>query len=197
MTLLFIILDILSDGKEKTLTEISDLVDEYIEKVYSKDFLIHKDTIRNRLKEYTELGIIDYKENKNKLLYCLHDDKNIIELLFDSFGEEALHFASEILPCGIIGFLILENVSIYRSAEIHFKHHYLANALDSEIMLKLLVAIYRKKTVIITIKSKKVEIVPVKILYKIQIGEIYIAGVNIKSQKSQIWRLCNIETALL
>ena len=193
MTLLFIILDILSDGKEKTLTEISDLVDEYIEKVYDKDFLIHKDTIRNRLKEYTELGIIDCKESKNKLWYCLHYDRDIIELLFDSFGEEALHFTSETMPCGIIGFLILENLSLYRSTDIHFKHHYLSNALDSEIMLKLLAAIYRKKSVILTVKSQNVEIVPIKILYKIQKGEICIAGVNIKSQRSQIWKLSNID----
>lgn len=157
------------------------------------------DVLRAHLDEYVSLGLLKIRKAGNSYLYSINDDNDIRDILLESNAIEALHFSSEIFPCGLINFFTYENLSgLYRNPLIHFKHHFLASVLDSGVMLNLLIAINERKTVkIIKENDKCFSVIPLKILCRTQTGDNYLAGVNLHGKKIQTWKLSQINEVII
>ena len=170
ITLHFIIFDILHDSTIKR--SVSELLAEIDEK-YLSDFknpmAFDESTIRKKLKEYCESGIIVTEKEGRKMYYRRAEGTDICTL------NEALLFFSEIAPCGVIGSFILDKTET--DADIFtFKHHYITGAIDSDVLALLFTAMREKRSVTISNMSRrrdlprKNKIVPLRIFISVQSG---------------------------
>ena len=128
-------------------------------------------------------GIIDVKESfseEGKLLkrsYQLAGTKKIQNLLKNNPEIlSAIQFASETFPCGVIGSYILDSVDAEISHSIfNFKHHFIYNTLDSEVMYTVFSAINEKRFVII--KRKGYDMIcatPIQVRFSARDGRAYL-----------------------
>ena len=176
ITLHFMLMDILPSGSPTDLTGISikDImakVDDYLTETGS-DKTFDESTIRKKLKEYVEEGlVIAQKVGKNMLYSRTADDELPNRDLLDFFSETA--------PCGVIGSFLLDKGEQTKSL-FTFKHHYITSALDSEILCELFLAMSEKRMVTLTAvgrkkdKVKEHHAVPLKILESVQNGRQYL-----------------------
>lgn len=180
----FQILDILSDDEEHSL---NDIIDELIERLSEYDNYRPPDesTVRKKLAEYVLLGLIERvkKENEKSICYMLRND----EIDLESW-ESSAEFFSGVSPLGVIGSFVHERF-IKRPAVFHFKHHYILDALDSEILYGIFSGITEKR--IITIKSNRpdTKVIPLKIYVGTQTGRQYLLGMSCETKKFCFYRL--------
>ena len=103
VTLHFILFDILHDPSVKyTLSEIMQEIDEKYLSGFEKPMMFDESTVRKKLKEYTEAGIIVTEKVGRKVSYSRSEDTDVKDL------NEVLHYYSEVAPCGVIGSFILD-----------------------------------------------------------------------------------------
>ena len=98
-------------------------------------------SLRKKLKEYTELGLLRTEHRGRELVYARND------VPVDLPGwAEALSFFSGTEPMGVVGSYLLDQL---REPPDHFrfKHHYLLHTLDAQVLLPLLTAIGEKRSV--------------------------------------------------
>ena len=121
----FYLMDLLSEEEGLTMNEIIDELEEE----YFCDFdvnVLDESTIRKKLKEYEQLGLVEKKRQGRESIYRkVPDGVNL-----DSW-RDAVSFYSEAAPLGVIGSYLLdkyENTSEF----FRFKHHHLMTALGSE-----------------------------------------------------------------
>ena len=172
ITLHFILFDILYNAQTAlTFSEIA-------EKIYS-DYLSHfteqinydDSTVRKKLKEYTEEGLIITEKRGKTLLYRRSS-------VCCDFPSDAADFFSEIMPCGVIGSFILDQTG--SNSRFSFKHHYITHAIDSEILFSLFSAMRNKCETEIKNLSRKsnepkiIKIIPLRILMSVQSGRQYL-----------------------
>lgn len=176
----FVILDILATQQAMTLNQIYD----YYVSEYAKDRrLIDIMTVRNKLKQLVNYGMIAVIKITKAHSYYLKED-----MLVD-FSDGArlevqlfLDFFENIAPLGVIGHFLnqayfnkIDNTSLFS-----IKHYYLFNALDSEIVLLALQAIHHKKRVEVTLQSKSTDRIirksctPLRIVYNKRHGRGYL-----------------------
>ena len=205
ITLHFILMDILTENEKLSLTEIISIIEEYLAD-FENPLEFDESTIRKKLLEYEKQGLIEVSKDKNKSLYSLN--KNI-ELLNHCQNElkNALDFASEILPCGILGSTLLDKMEKHEN-NFSFKHHYITQSMDAEIMLSLFDAMRQKKWVqILTYNERKnkkenarenhfrgsqAKLLPLKILCSSQTGRQYLVAHVLKRKEFKAFRLDNI-----
>ena len=118
----FFIIDILSYGKSLTLREITDtLNNDYTQ-------LFDEQTVRNKLKEYTEEGLV-LSEKQGKTLYYTLSADTVDGYARDFKGlDDAVMFFSEVQPFGIIGNSIMKSLGL-RNDLFFIKHNYMIHAL--------------------------------------------------------------------
>lgn len=201
ITLHFIIMDLLKDKKKLTLSEIISFIDEEYLSNFPKPLVFDESTIRKKLSEYEKEGIIEITKEGNKSVYSLTDNINLINQ-HRSGLQDALDFASEILPVGIIGSTLLDKMEDHENS-FAFKHHYITQSMDCEIMLLLFEAMKQKCWVQILSynerKNKKEnsrgtqsKVIPLKILSSSQTGRQYLVCHVLKQKKLKSFRLDNI-----
>lgn len=189
ITLHFIIFDILYSG------DISMSINEITEKIYDEylscfEFPIFFDesTIRKKLKEYETQGLLSCHKNGKTILYSRNKDYPINNI-------DMLHFFSEVAPCGVIGSFILDKMNDQYDYCFTFKHHYIFQALDSDILCSLFYAMHQKREVKIRniIRKNKniteLTVVPLKILISSQSGRQYLLGYKRSSKRITSFRL--------
>jgi len=135
----FFILDLLNDGEKHSFQEIKDFIN-------LSD--ISEDTLKIKLKEYTDLGIIQKEKKGNKFFYSMQQPPD-----FSEDWANALFFFSETMPLGLLGYYISNNHLPDIQSPFLYKHHYLFPALDSQVLYCLLSAMDSQKAVRITIKQ--------------------------------------------
>ena len=101
----FCILDLLADGIPRSASEITDGVADYLTHTDSP-FEVDESTVRKKLKEYGDMGILQDKKHGRSLYYCLAEDN--IDLLS---WEDAAAFFSEEAPFGVVGSYLLDRQS--------------------------------------------------------------------------------------
>lgn len=189
ITLHFILLDILYSPKVfLTLSEITEKIDSDYLSHFKNPLLFDESTVRKKLKEYIELGIIVTKKDGKKVLYSRAEDADISSLynVLSFFSEEAL--------CGALGSFLLDNVDFKKSV-FSFKHHYITQALESEVLFSLLSAVSEKRTVTFKNTSRRAKeekcetVVPVKILISVQGGRSYVAAYSLREKMFKTYRL--------
>ena len=192
ITLHFWLMDILSPDKTLSLTEILDTIDSEYISFFLKSEPIDESTIRKKLKEYVDLGLIAAEKRGKQLVYKLPVDK----LNLQSWKDATCFFA-ETDPLGVIGSFLqdkLKSLPEYYA----FKHNYLLFAPDSGIVLDLLAAINVHKRVELEIidNSHKVNkrriILPLKIFISAQSGRQYVAGCNTRTKRFKFFRLDSV-----
>lgn len=190
ITLHFYVMDCLSCKKEYTLNELMDeLADSYFCH-FSETELPDVSTLRKKLKEYEALSLIQIRKRTKEYVYSIKDDA--IDL---SPWRDALQFYSECAPLGVIGSYLLDRLP-EQPGVFRFKHHYPVQALDSQIMFKLLDAMNRHLWVNLTLHKlfikteRKQRIYPCRIYISSQTGRQYLLGF---SEKEQRFRFCRLD----
>ncbi len=170
VTLHFIILDILHSPQiSLSLSEIIEKIDKEYLCDFEKPIVFEESTVRKKLNEYFELGIIEKKKEGKKTLYsrvCCPMPENLSDLL---------NFYSEVAPCGVIGSFLLdkekENLSPFT-----FKHHYITASMDSSVLTDIFLAIREKSVITVTnfgrkpTEPQRIRMIPLRVLVSTQNG---------------------------
>lgn len=169
ITLHFILFDILhSPEVVLSLSEILAEIDNYLAG-FENPMVFDESTVRKKLKEYTEQGIIIAEKSGKKMMYKRADDVALPEI------TDVLNFYSEVAPCGVIGSFLLDKQD-ERKENFSFKHHYITSAMDSGVLAMLFTAMRKKSVVTVTNMSRrssephKNRIIPLRIFISVQNG---------------------------
>jgi len=195
LTLHFYILDVLADGEKLPLRGIVNRVLASCQEIAGEEFLPDDSTIRNKLKEYTALGILKAEKRGKELLYYRND------ALWDREGwRDAAAFASEVMPLGLIASQLLDKMP--ESADyFRFKHHYLLNAMDSEVLEGILLCRKEKKNALLTFSTRKDKagmhqalVYPLKIYISAQNGRENLLAYSFCEKRPCMYRLDRIHS---
>lgn len=188
ITLHFIIFDILNTTDTAlTVSEIIEKIDTVYLAGFSDPLSFDESTVRKKLKEYIELGLLSSEKIGKSVKYYRTDDTSFTQ-------TDVLNFYSEIAPCGVIGSFLLDKNDTYKD-NFSFKHHYITNALDAEILYDLFNAMNEKTEVKLTIIGKKSNrfyektIVPLRIFIGVQSGRQYLLGYQRNIKRITSFRL--------
>lgn len=193
----FYILDMLTEGEEKSLKEIIDsITDDYLY-AFDNASELDESTVRKKLKEYEKLGIIKSRKHGKELLYSRNADNVDLES-----WKYAIAYFSEEDPLGVVGSFILDK---YNGTPdfFTFKHHYILHALESEILETLFEAIREHKKTELSIYIPKRDnirehtLLPIKVYCSTQSGRRYVLGYHYKLRKMAFFRLDNIKSIKL
>ncbi|MBO5682035.1 MAG: WYL domain-containing protein, partial [Lentisphaeria bacterium] len=170
ITLHFILFDILHDPDVKrTIAELLREIDTKYLAGFETPMMFDESTIRKKLKEYCEAGIVVAEKEGRKVYYRRTDNTDITDL------NDVLHYFSEVAPCGVIGSFILDKAESGIDS-FTFKHHYITGAIDSGVLAALFAAMQEKRAVTITNMSRKkdmprrIRIIPLRVLISVQNG---------------------------
>ena len=170
ITLHFILFDILHDPSvKKTISELLEEIDGKYLSSFESPMMFDESTVRKKLKEYCEAGIIVTEKEGRKAYYRRTDSTDISDL------NDVLHYFSEVAPCGVIGSFILDKEESDTDA-FTFKHHYITGAIDSGVLASLFTAMKEKRAVTISNMSRRRDmprrnrIVPLRVFISVQSG---------------------------
>ena len=170
VTLHFILFDILHDPSVKrTLSEIMQEIDGKYLSGFESPMMFDESTVRKKLKEYSEAGIIITEKVGRKVSYSRAEDSDVSSL------NEALHFYSEVAPCGVIGSFILDKEESDTDA-FTFKHHYMTGAIDSGVLASIFAAMREKRIISVSNLSRRKDtprrnrIIQLRVLISVQSG---------------------------
>lgn len=170
VTLHFILFDILHEPSVKcTLSEIMQLIDEKYLSEFENPMMFDESTVRKKLKEYTEAGIIVTEKLGRKVSYSRSGDTDVKDL------NEVLHYYSEVAPCGVIGSFILDKEELDTEA-FTFKHHYITGAIDSGVLASIFTAMREKRIISVSNLSRRKDtprrnrIIPLRVFISVQNG---------------------------
>lgn len=173
----FLILDLLHTPL--SMSELMDKIDEKTNHIYLYD----ESTLRKKLKEYVREGVIITNKKGKKNFYQLSEDYII--------PHDILDFFSEVSPCGVIGSYILDKQEKEESV-FGFKHHYLTQVLESEVLYDLLNAIHEHKYVSLKTSRNRIKVLPLSIFVSVQDGRQYLIAYICQSKKMYSFRLDHI-----
>ncbi|MBQ5587533.1 MAG: WYL domain-containing protein [Selenomonadales bacterium] len=173
ITLHFILFDILhSPDVVLSLPDILEKIDEYLD-AFESPMMFDESTVRKKLKEYIEQGIIIGQKDGRKMLYRRAEDTPLPEL------TDVLNFYSEVAPCGVIGSFLLDKQN-EKNDSFSFKHHYITSAMDSDVMAMLFKAMREKSIITVSNMSRRSDeartnrIIPLRIFISVQNGRQYL-----------------------
>ena len=188
ITLHFILFDILySPDVKKTLSELVEEMDQYLCE-FQEPMTFDESTVRKKLKEYTEEGIVQIERAGRKVLYSRMPDTDLSDL------EDIIDYFSEAAPCGVIGSFLQDKLKPHEDL-FSFKHHYITQAIDSDILAQLFEAIHEKRYITIdnlsrhSDESKTVRLVPLKIYISAQNGRQNLIAFHDKANRFNSYRL--------
>lgn len=169
ITLHFLLMDLLDTEEGLTLTEILDELEGYLSE-FEEAELPDESSVRKLLKEYEQLGLVRKVKQGKHVRMFLCDDSVLLDCWVD-----ALAFFAETAPLGVVGSYLLDKEKkipqYYR-----FKHHYILNTLDSEILYALFSCMGEGKTAHLQLHNRSIEILPLKIYISTQTGRQYVLG---------------------
>lgn len=170
ITLHFIIFDILNEPSiKKTVAELLKEIDEEYLSNFKNPMMFDESTVRKKLKEYCEAGIIATQKEGRKVYYHRTGSTDISNLNY------LLHYFSEVAPCGVIGSFILDKAEADTDA-FTFKHHYITGAIDSGVLASIFTAMREKRAVTVTNTShrsdlpRRSRIIPLRVFISVQSG---------------------------
>lgn len=215
ITLHFLLLDILSDAgvdfrkvsgadsygdvpQVYSLKEILRIMDTEYLTAFQNPISFDESTLRKKLKEYEELGIVVSEKSGRTVTYRLSED----EICLAEY-KEAIRFFTEESPLGVIGSYLedrmqadaeqayptgrndengkcLSHKNDCAGEYLTFKNHYIMNAYDAEITELILQGIHEKRLLEITSFSrgdagvKQQTVIPYKLYVSTQGGRNYL-----------------------
>ena len=191
----FYLLDMLQDGISMSLNELVERLDQDYLSHFADAGTIDASTVRKKLAEYVQLGLIVAAKQGRELFYSRSKDAVNLER-----WHEAVSFFAESTPVGVVGSFLedkySEEVNLFS-----YKHHYLLQALESDVLVDLLDAMQKKQTVRLascTDGGKRIcmRVLPLKIYVSTQSGRRYVMGWFFKANRIIFCRLDNLEQVL-
>lgn len=189
ITLYFYILDLLYGEKSLSIQEIVDGISEKYLSEFENPEEFDVSTVRKKLKEYTELGIIKTEKRGKENVFSLSED--CVDL---KNWTEALAFYTEEDPLGVIATFLPEKPE--SKICFRFKHHYILNALDSDILCDILLTMSERRCAEVAVTSKRNNdaihvhnVFPMKIFISTQNGRQYLLCYNYKFRQPMFLRL--------
>lgn len=163
----FHLMDILAVSGGMSIFDIMDALAERLNTFPSAEYP-DESTVRRKLSECEKLGLVKKEKKGRETRYSRTADGVNLES-----WREAVDFFSEAAPLGVVGDFcqdkLEEKPSLFR-----FKHHYILNALDSEILLALVEAIQEKRETLLTMGRRKITVGPLKLYISVQTGRQYV-----------------------
>ena len=188
----FYILDILADGNAKGVREITDILCEEYMAFFEDAQDFDEATVRNKLKEYEEEGILKSVKEGRRVLYKRAESS--VDL---ASWQDALSFFAETAPVGVIGSFLLDKLED-TDPVFTYKHHYIIHALESELICELLECITDDCNVEISTysvrkeKEMKYNVLPLLIAMSTENGRAYLLARENRYQRLNMYRLDRI-----
>jgi len=188
----FYIMDILASGDAFTVSEITKFINDDYLAFFDTDFMPDDSTVRNKLREYEKLGLLKAEKQGKVIRYSRVESDISDRKLID-----AISFATEDNPVGVIGSFLLDK---YETVPEYFafKHRYLLEAFEEEILVDLLLAMRERDSVEVEFKSKgksetrSFRLYPLKIYVSTQNGKQYLMAYSYKFERINMFRLDRI-----
>ncbi len=195
ITLHFMIFDILyTEDISLPLTEIMDGIEERLS-VFELPMEFDESTVRKKLKEYTQQGlIVTQKKGKTS---CYSRAKST-----PMCSADCLDFFSETAPCGVVGSYLLDRAENHTN-HFAFKHHYITSAMDSEILYQLLNAINEKRHITLTTVNRHKDhisensVVPLRIFVSVQNGRQHLLAYSPRFDRITSFRVDRIDSVTM
>lgn len=188
ITLHFILFDILyAPDVALPLPALLEKIDGYLSG-FASPMVFDESTVRKKLKEYRELGLIAGEKRGRQMVYRRSADTDLTGL------SEVLHFFSEAAPCGVVGSFLLDKTDGGESP-FGFKHHYITSALDSHVTAALFTAMRLKSAVTVTKTGRRADgarthrIIPLRIFVSVQNGRQHLLAYRPETNAMQSYRL--------
>lgn len=190
----FMIADILQECSQLTAREVTERIND------SYNELFDEQTVRGKLREYADEGILAYKKQGKSVLFSLADDCTA-----DSFSgieglTDAVSYFSENAPFGVVGNSILKAFNKNNTIFLK-KHNYIVHTLEDEILKSLLDAIEDRYKVLIENDNGNGRMltsgIPLKIYVSAASGRRYLIIYAEKLRRFQSFRLDSIKTIKL
>lgn len=181
----FAIFDILYKPEiKKSLAELIEDIDELL----SSKITFDESTLRKKLKEYVNEGIIQTEKQGRSVLYHRSNDTDLSSLL------DVIDFFSEVAPCGVVGSFLQDKLPVHNEY-FSFKHHYITSAIDSDVLAILFDAIGKQRYITVDYlgkgfaANKTIRLVPLKIFISAQNGRQNLLAFHEKSNRLNSYRL--------
>lgn len=188
ITLHFILFDILHSPEIKmTAVELAEEIDRYLA-VFDSPMTFDESTIRKKLKEYTNEGIIQTEKDGRKVYYSRSPSTHLEGL------SDVIDFFSEVTPCGVVGSYLQDKDTEHKNL-FTFKHHYMTQAMDSNVMAILFDAIQEKRYITAdylgkhTAQTYNIHLVPLKIYISAQNGRQNLIAYHVAANRLNSYRL--------
>lgn len=197
ITLHFIVLDILADGELYTNQELLHIIDTEYLCDFKEPMDFDESTLRKKLKEYEQLGIIKSIREGRSVKYGIVTDQIQLEDYRD-----AIRFYTEENILGVVGSYLEDKLEKKHEPYV-FKNHYIMNAYDTEIIYQLLSAIHEKRQIEITNFSRRSEkekhwhVIPIKLYVSTQGGRNYLICKSVAHDQILSYRIDYIQKVVL
>ncbi len=185
ITLHFTIFDILHSPEiRKTLTELIAEIDTLL----SARLPFDESTLRKKLKEYAAEGLIQTEKEGRKVFYRRSPDTEISDL------TDIIDFFSEVAPCGVLGSFLQDKLPEHKDL-FTFKHHYITQAMDSDVMASLFEAMHAHRYITVdnigkhSDEVKTIHLVPLKIYISAQNGRQNLLAYHETANRLNSYRL--------
>lgn len=195
ITLHFLIFDILySPDISLSIKQIMEEIDKYLSQ-FPDAKMFDESTIRKKLREYVDEGLLTTEKKGRCILYRRPDDVKLP-------SKDVLDYFSEVLPCGVIGSFLMDRFDKSENP-FTFKHHYITSAMDSEVLCTLFTAIRKHHNITLKMlsrdKDKFIEshVVPLKIMISVQNGRQYLMAYVPRFRRITSFRADNIISVTL
>lgn len=186
----FMLLDALKSGGEFTLKELADLLNEQA--------FFDEQTVRNKLKEYADEGLIAVNKRGKAAVFSLSPDR--ADKLFADFEglSDMVKFFSESGEFGVVGNSILK--LLRQKNDLFFKkHNYIVHTLEDAVLLDILRVIGEKRFVGFKTYSPKTgfteqdcRVLPLQISASAQTGRRYLMAYIPEVSRFHSYRLDRI-----
>ena len=182
----FHLMDILAMLQPVTLHDVMEALAERLNTFEDAEYP-DESTVRRKLNECEKMGLVKKEKQGGKTLYRRAEDAVALES-----WRDALDFFSEIAPLGVIGDFC-RNKLTERPSLFRFKHHYILNALDSEVRLALTEAIGESRETLLTMERRKITVGPLKLYISVQTGRQYVLAWSSWNRDFSFFRLDAID----
>ena len=183
----FQLLDILPETEGLPIFEIMEELSERLN-AFDEGETPDESTVRKKLAEYAMLGLVVKTKRGRESVYC----RSTCPLDLGSWREAAAFF-SEAAPLGVVGSFVTELLPD-TSEFFRFKHHYILNALDSEILCALADAMGESRTVELSSSSRRIRVLPLRFYISTQMGRQYVLTWSSHTKMFSFWRLDLIDS---
>lgn len=188
ITLHFLLFDILHSPEVScTVAQLVERIDGYLAEA-DAPMTFDESTIRKKLREYENEGLIISEKDGRRVLYRRSENLDLSNL------TDVVDFFSEAAPCGVVGSFVADRQPEHESV-FWFKHHYMTQAMDSQIMAQLFTAIREKRYITVDNLGKhaqsvrRVRLVPLKIYISAQNGRQNLIAFHEKANRLNAYRL--------